>query len=99
MLTKEQLLSPKTRIVVLGSLGEVEIRKLKLFEINPHGSKKQKESETDQAYRLISTSLVNPELTPVEVKDLEFDVFNQLQEAVLNYNGMSEEAETDISKN
>ena len=97
MLTKEQLLAPKTRKVVFEGFGEVEIRKLKLFEINPHDSKK--ESDIAKTYRLISASLVDPELSATDVKNLEFDILEKLQGEVLDFNGMGEKSANNIEKN
>ena len=93
ILTKEQLLAATTKKIEL-SIGAVEIRKLKLGEMNS-GDVDQEEF----AFKLLSLSLVNPSMTPDEVRELPADVALELQEKVMEFNGLGDDAASAIEKN
>jgi len=94
MLTKEEILATATHEVELKGLGTVEIRKLKLGEIN-----KEYKDPSKQTMELLSLSLVDPEMNLQEIESLPADIALQLQTAVLDFNGMSEDGLDTIEKN
>ncbi len=96
MLTKEDLLAIVTKEIELSDGGIVKIRKLKLGEINAGGDE---EDMSTKSVRLLSLSLVEPALSPEEVKDLPAEIAIELQEKVMEFNGLSEDSVDEIEKN
>jgi len=92
ILTKEQLLATTTREIEL-SIGVVKIRKLKLFEMNAGDA-----AQEEFVFRLLSASLVEPQMSPDEVRELPTDVAMELQSHVMAFNGLDDSPD-EIEKN
>lgn len=90
MLTKEDLLKPKTEIVKL-KIGEVEIRHLTAGEML--------EAENADPYELMSKLTSQPKLSKDELMKMPGDVFMEFQQKAMDLIGATKEAVEDIKKN
>jgi hypothetical protein len=94
MLTKEQLIAIKTKEVELSGLGKVTIRKLKIKEVYEKGK-----SFEEETLKLLSLSLVKPQMSPEEVAEMDSDASLQLQDEVMEFSGLTPTAADELEKN
>lgn len=93
MLTKEELIK-SDNITIKLSKGEVVARKLMIGEVVGRKEDDGKELMFD----IISLSLTNPVLTYDEAKKLPVELAKELQDKLLEINGMNKEARDELKK-
>jgi hypothetical protein len=93
MWSKDKLNARTYTIAVCGD--DFLIRKLKICDI-------QNDVEQDtkkKSCNLISKSLIEPAMSPEEVSSLDCDIYNELQEKILDLNGLSAKGKEAIQGN
>lgn len=86
----------KTRTFTLTVCGdEFRVRKIKVAELFDDSEKDEKRKSCN----LISKGLIEPALTPDEVNGLDYDIYTELQEKMMDLNGLSAKGKEAIQGN
>lgn len=99
MATKADILKRgkcQIKLVKLKTLGDVHIKELSASDVTENA-----ENEAD-SYRMVALSLCDDEgnaiLTADEIKTLSMAAFTELSNAIMELNGLSQEAEKSLEK-
>ncbi|MFA6451734.1 MAG: hypothetical protein WCX65_19840 [bacterium] len=93
MWDKQKLSGRTFTLTVCGD--DFAVRKIKVADLFDD----KEEDPKKKACNLISKALINPALTPDEVNGLDYDIYTELQEKIMELNGLSEKGKEAIRGN